>query len=169
MGGSGDWPVLQEAASHLYTVQGRHEEALKLMLQVGGGAGPQAAGCGFRVSLACRKGRALACRSANAVRAGWMPVAAIPSCCNSYQLFPFAAPAAAQPGRVRLHCPPRPHRPHLALCSRWVVGGFAGWPELGWAGRCCCGLGRTSGQFTVHMPRSASSGLTPCRRPASHA
>lgn len=54
MGGSGDWPVLQEAASHLYTVQGRHEEALKLMLQVGGGAGPQAAGCGFRVILACR-------------------------------------------------------------------------------------------------------------------
>ncbi|EFN59982.1 hypothetical protein CHLNCDRAFT_133107 [Chlorella variabilis] len=34
MGGSGDWPVLQEAASHLYTVQGRHEEALKLMLQL---------------------------------------------------------------------------------------------------------------------------------------
>jgi len=31
---AGSWPVLQQVASHLYTAQGRHEEALKLQLQV---------------------------------------------------------------------------------------------------------------------------------------
>lgn len=30
------WPELQQVAAHLYTVQGRHEEALQLQLQVGG-------------------------------------------------------------------------------------------------------------------------------------
>lgn len=35
MGGtSGSWPVLQQVAAHLYTVQGRHEEALRLQLQL---------------------------------------------------------------------------------------------------------------------------------------
>lgn len=34
-GGAGSWLALQHAAAHLYTAQGRHEEALRLMLQVG--------------------------------------------------------------------------------------------------------------------------------------
>ena len=34
MGGSPeDWPALQQVAAHLFTVQGRHEDALKLQLQ----------------------------------------------------------------------------------------------------------------------------------------
>ena len=34
MGGSpGDWPALQQAAAQLFTLQGRHEEALRLQLQ----------------------------------------------------------------------------------------------------------------------------------------
>ncbi|KAL4447636.1 hypothetical protein ABPG75_004855 [Micractinium tetrahymenae] len=32
--GSGAWPALQQVAAHLYTAQGRHEEALQLMLQL---------------------------------------------------------------------------------------------------------------------------------------
>lgn len=37
MGGAapGAWPALQQVAAHLFTVQGRHEEALWLQLQVG--------------------------------------------------------------------------------------------------------------------------------------
>ncbi|KAI3429426.1 hypothetical protein D9Q98_005520 [Chlorella vulgaris] len=34
MGGGGSWPVLQQAAAHLYTQQGRYEEALRIMLQL---------------------------------------------------------------------------------------------------------------------------------------
>ncbi len=34
--GARAWPELQQVAAHLYTVQGRHEEALELQLQVGG-------------------------------------------------------------------------------------------------------------------------------------
>ena len=33
--GAPAWPELQQVAAHLYTVQGRHEEALELQLQVG--------------------------------------------------------------------------------------------------------------------------------------
>ena len=32
----GSWPDLQQVAAHLYTVQGRHEEALQLLVQVPG-------------------------------------------------------------------------------------------------------------------------------------
>jgi hypothetical protein len=34
MSGAGDWPLLQEAAAHLYTQQGRYEDALRLLLQL---------------------------------------------------------------------------------------------------------------------------------------